>query len=249
MSYLLSALCIGIAAIPGQKLRNGQGSGLGSILLSISPKRFWNEWTALIMVVLRKNKKVLGLALLCTADYIVVSFINISYAPILAKMDAPSWWLSIWDSAFSIGAIAGAYVFGKMDHSRFYMNRTGLALIVQGLTLASIGFLYSPVWLAPCMLFLGVSNAFSVSSFTYNLQITAPAEFHGRISGIRQFFISAATTLVIPLLSFAMNGGVSLSATLAAVICLSVALLVLLFLSPLLNSPFNQSGSIAGEKE
>ncbi|MEK5492618.1 MFS transporter [Paenibacillus sp. FSL R7-0297] len=249
ISYLLSALCIGLAAIPGQKLRARQGSGFGSALASISPKRFWREWTDLLALVLRKNAKVLGLAVLCTADFIVVSFINISYAPILETMDAPSWWLSIWDSAFSIGAIAGAYLFGRMDHSQIRMNRTALALVVQGLNIAAIGLMNHPVWLSPLMLFLGVSNAFSVSSFTYSLQLTAPAEFHGRISGIRQFFISAATMLVIPLLSFAMNGGVSLSSLLAGVICLGVASVVLLYLSPLLSRPLNHSGSIAGEQE
>lgn len=234
VSYLLSAMCIAFATIPGQKLLSHEGGGLTNVLSSIGPKRFWLEWNDLLKLIL-KNPKVLGLATLCTADFIVVSFVNISYAPFLEKTNSPAWWLSIWDSAFALGAIAGAYLFGNMNHTRIHMNRTGLALVVQGLTIAGLGLTNNALWLAPLMLFLGLSNAFSVSSFTYSLQLTAPPEFRGRISGIRQFFISLSTMLVIPVLSFAMHGGVWLSAILAAIVCIGFAIVVLLYLSPLLS--------------
>lgn len=234
VSYLLSAMCIALAGIPGQKLLSHEGGGLSSVLLSINPKRFWKEWSDLLQLIV-KNPKMMGLATLCTADFIVVSYVNMSYAPFLERTHAPDWWLSIWDSAFALGAIVGAYLFGNMNHARTHMNFTGLALVVQGLTIAGVGLSKEALWLTPFMLFLGLSNAFSVSSFTYTLQITTPSEFRGRISGIRQFFISLSTMLAIPLLSFAMHGGVMLSALLAAVICVGFAIIVLFYLSPLLG--------------
>lgn len=85
------------------------------------------------------------------------------------------------------------------------------------------------------------------------LHLFAPAYGAGGVpwKNIRHpaVFISAATMLVIPLLSFAMNGNVSLSSLLAGVICLGVASVVLLYLSPLLSRPLSHSGSIAGEQE
>ncbi len=240
-SYIVSATCIGISIIPNQKIFTRKGKRIKDTVSTIGFKKFFVEWYDLIKN-LKENPIVLSLVFLCTFDIIMVSFINIAYVPILTEMKSPMWWLGIWDSAFAIGAIIGANIFGNLKNLQCPLKWTAVSLITQGLFVIGFG-LHSVEIVVISTFFIGISNAISVSSFNYSLQKTAAKSFHGRVSGVRQFMTSLMISIFLPVLSLLLSINIILAIGVVSIICVFAALGVILLLKPLVTTlTFNEKG-------
>lgn len=217
VSYLISAACIAIIKIP-QKNVVSQYTNFGiALVANLNPKLFVREWVRILKVVYQR-KQLLNLLIFCTMDYLVISFINIIYAPALENMQLPTYMMSIWDSLFAIGAIIGASVFGKAKIFHRSVKLCPVFLIIEGIGLMSFAT-KNPYWIVVCMLFIGVANAISSSSFNYSLQVCADQEFHGRITGLRQFFISISTATVIPIVSRCIEVSIFFATAIILILC------------------------------
>jgi hypothetical protein len=225
VSYLISSYTMTISDISSQQegltrfIRSLKFMGITVIL---------KDWYDLIKH-LMGNLSILFLALLGITDIVIASYLNIAYAPLLKHLQVGTFWISIWDSLFAVGAILGVTLFGKLK--RFHKN---IQLSIIGLTMECVLFLgfsfASPQGIACLMFLIGVFNSISISSFSLSLQINAKQKFLGKISGVRQLCISLATLLVVPILSRALNqsvqkGSYYVSIFIAIVVVLSFGVL------------------------
>ncbi|ALS38439.1 MFS family permease [Enterococcus rotai] len=222
ISYFCSAFFVKISYIPNQQ-EESILEFFNNFKL-FSPKNVLHDWKEMILH-LAKHRIILFIALIGTIDFVIVSFINLTYAPLLSFINVGSSWLSIWDSLFAIGAIIGVNLFGRNEkiHHTFYIAL--IALSIEGI---AIGLLVIDQKYIICvaMLLLGITNAISVSMFSFTLQMKSKQEFMGRVSGIRQMLISFSTTMLIPVLSTTINmnfkKGIMLMTTII-IICVLVA--------------------------
>lgn len=238
ISYIISAICILLANIPEQGGVNNGSSGIGCIIKQISPVLFVKEWSDLVQSIL-KEKIILSVVLLCTTDFLIVSFINLTYAPLLRDINLQPWWLSVWDSLFALGAIMGAIIFGKSKVLQKSVKFIPKVVIIEGICIFILSTRIN-ILIGISMLALGFANAISVSYFNFTLQNVASSKFHGRISGIRQLAISLSVTIMMPILSFFMNIDLLLSSAIMVMICIFTAISIVIFLKPLVYGERSQ---------
>ena len=232
LTYLFSAFCMFYISIPGQKVFYKKEGFRGSNLKLANPINIYHEWMELIFNLV-KNIKLFLFIIVCTIDFLVISYINMSYAPVLEKMNADGWWISVWDSLFAIGAILGAIIFSKWKLIRESEIIMGLILIVEGFFTLTF-LLNTPEIVTVGMLGLGIINAVSVSNFSYYLQTKSEGSLHGRIAGLRQFMISLSSIILVPLLSHELDKksiGASLSMILICILGAIIIFMSVYFLS------------------
>lgn len=232
VSYIISAICISIAKIPNQNTFTKEGFCIKKIIGGFKVRELYVEWNDLIKYVV-KTPTLLWLLILCTTDFIICSFINISYAPLLQMSNSANWWISVWDCAYAIGAILGALIYGRLKNFNIPVNIISICVFTQGLAIIGVNF-HSAIIVTLSMFVVGITNIISFSGFNYSLQNISLKGFHGRIAGIKQLFISGATTVIVPIISFSLNYSILIATTVIFVICSVSCLLTLIKLKPLM---------------
>lgn len=220
-TYIFSSTCFAIAAIPNQSLFSKKGNGIYEVWTMIKPKKFCMDWYNLVKELIRE-KKLIWIIILCTVDFTVISYINMSYVPVLQRNSLSTWWLSFWDGSFAIGAIVGVTIFGYIKKLRRTLKWVSVALIIEGI-MATCFVLFSPKLIAIGMFCIGIVNAFSVSSFSLALQTITPNKYHGRISGVRQLAISTISLVAVPIISFTLNKTIVYAALIILGMCFASA--------------------------
>lgn len=229
ITFLIAAFFMAWITIPGQHLLVREDKTHSSLLKLANPITLLTEWLALFKQ-LFLNLRVFLLILVCTVDYIVVSYINMAYAPTLAQLGSEDLWMSIWDSLFAIGAIVGAIVFSRCPKCRSNDIKISVYMFAEAI-LCLCFTLAKQELVAVGMFGLGLTNAISVSCYSYELQMSSKGKFHGRIAGLRQFAISIMSMLIVPLLSRGFTAGVTNAALVIMVTCLVGALIMALLIS------------------
>lgn len=206
LTYLFSAFCLFSINIPGQKIFYSRQNGGSLFIKFASPRKIISEWIELIIEMI-KNIKVFLVIIFCTIDFLVISYINMSYAPVLDAINKSDWWISVWDSLFAIGAIVGAMIFSRWKFIRKYDVMLGVVVAIEGIF--AMTFICSrPELITIGMFGLGAINAISVSNFSFYLQTNTEGKLHGRIAGLRQFMISLSSIVLVPFISYQMDQGI-----------------------------------------
>lgn len=232
VSYIISAICIGISNIPNQNIFEKEEFSIKKIIGVFNVRELYVEWNDLIKYVV-KTPILLWLLILCTTDFIIASFVNISYAPLLQISNSANWWISVWDCAYAIGAILGALIYGRLKNFNNPVNIISTCVLIEGLALIGLDF-HSAIVATVSMFVVGITNIISFCSFNYSLQNISIKGFHGRISGIKQLFIAVSTTIIVPMISFSLNYSILIATTVIFVICSVSCLLILTKLKSLM---------------
>ncbi len=222
-TYLVSAVLTAVVAVPGMRR-----PGTGDLVGLFAPRTAAREWWTAITVVVRLPQLVV-LLLLGAVNSVVVSFVNLVYAPLLDESGVSSIWLSWWDGACALGAVVAAVVFGRWS----WMHRSRLLLVscivAQGALLLLVARL--PPGPAGGVFFgLGLVCALSNTVIVLAEQRIASTAVLGRVSGLRQLAMTAATVSLLPWLAASVSVEVSAGAVRAALVAAITAVLMAVLL-------------------
>ncbi|GCF08002.1 MFS transporter [Dictyobacter arantiisoli] len=212
LSYLLSAIVIGMAYIPRVDIKLPECH------------RFWlndlyNDWRE-IRCCLRLNTALFLHIILCAGDFLAVNFINLSYVPMVTLWYGNNnYWLSIFDGSFAIGAILATFIAPRIMKYRDVRVVTALCLGLEALFFACLSAVHIPYVTIIAMLGLGISNASSIIILMTYLQRRIVGPIKGRIAAIRQLIISLFTVALIPFISYAYSFSVNGGLLLSGVVC------------------------------
>ena len=221
VSFIISALLMCMVSIPTQRIIYTDKKHRSLLKLAnplLVAKQWWEMFRHLF-----SESKLFFLVIICTIDYLVVSFINLAYAPVIDRLMLADSWMSIWDCLFAIGAIIGALLFSHFPQMRNSEKKISVFMFLEAILLVSFAFRNGSI-VAAGMLGLGVTNAFSVSSFSYELQSKAKGKFHGRIAGLKQFLISLMSIVIVPFFSKGFDASIEVAVMLVVLLCLVGAL-------------------------
>ena len=223
ISFFLSAACFLLIEIPeiksDEKLK---------LIHLISPKLIFEEWKNALKKI-SQSRVVMLMFSICFIDFLVVNFINMIYAPVIAGIKTSLLWISAWDALFAVGAIIGASIFSKIRYVRDRYKVVPVCLLFEGISLL-IFKISSPLIITIGMIFIGMINSISVSNISYKLQTGIGKTYNGRIAGVRQFLISGTSIIFIPLISKQLNISVLRASNLMCGICVIGALIAVVCL-------------------
>lgn len=202
-SHLFSGLMVAISDIP-QQARGTPWRLVASWIRPASVSRTWLEG----LRVFWSTQLTLRLTILCAIDFLVIGWLNTIYAPLLAQWDVDTTWVSWWDGAYAIGALAGANLAGHWNLLRRGFAPLLVILVLEGVGAGVVGYTNAPM-LVPAMFLLGLVNAASIALFSYFIQTSSQAEMVGRAAGLRQLSIAGISVIALPGLSVVATGSVA----------------------------------------
>lgn len=223
VTYVISGVVIATAAVPGMRSMHRR-----DVFGLFAPKSAAIQWWAALTTVFRLPHLVVLLVLGAT-NSVITSFVNLVYAPLLEDHGASSIWLSWWDGACALGSIVAALSFGRWA----WMHRSRALLVgcvaAQALLLAVLAGL-SPVLAGAAFFGLGSASALSNTVVVLATQRMAPAAVLGRVSGLRQLAMTAATVSMLPWLASSVSVRVHDGSVRAAIISAVTAVLMAVLL-------------------
>ena len=206
-SYLFSGFMVAISDIPQQ----ARGTPWRLVASSIRPASVSRSWLEGLRV-FWATQLTLRLTILCAFDFLVIGWLNTIYAPLLTQWDVDTTWVSWWDGAFAIGALAGANLAGRWNLLRRGFTPLFVILVLEGVSAGVVGYTNAYL-LVLVMLLLGLINAASIALFSFFIQTSSQVEMVGRAAGLRQLSIAGTSVIALPGLSVVATRSVADSGT------------------------------------
>lgn len=224
VSFLLATIAIFLAKIPVVEQRGWTKSKL--------VPEFIEDWKE-ILKILKNDKSIVLHNMLCSGDFLVVSFINLSLPLIVTHFYHNNFiWLSILEISFAVGAIAMSYFTVYLINKIKLLNIAIIGISLEGLLLLVLAFNQYSYLIIVCFLLIGAINNISLTVYMSSLQQRCQGAIKGRISTIRQLFLSMSTLVLIPLVSKAYNYSLSLGLVISALICILFCTVAFVFSRP-----------------
>lgn len=191
-----------------------------------------HDWLGAFKVI-RANAPLAWLIALCAGDYLLVGLVNLMLAPIVAaRYGGDSYWLSILDGSFALGAMLSAVAVDSLARhigarNAVLMGLGGqatcfLAMAISGDGVASIMFMFG----------IGAMNGISSVVLLSALQERIAGNFRGRIASLRNLFLAGIGAGVIPLVSQVESRSLAAALVASAVVGLGFWLIALLAAHP-----------------
>lgn len=173
-----------------------------------------NDWLNAIRIV-RSSRALAWLVALCAGDYLLVGLVNLLIAPIVsARYGGNSYWLSMLDGAFALGAMLTAFIVDALVRGIGARNAVLLGLGGQTLFFSILAASGGGMASLFCMFGIGAANAISCLVLLGALQERVPGPYRGRVVSFRSLLLAGVGAGVMPLVSRLET--VSLPAALAA---------------------------------
>lgn len=224
ISFLLATIAIFLAKIPVVERRGWTKS-------KIVPE-FIEDWKEILRI-LKNDKSIVLHNILCSGDFLVVSFINLSLPLIVTHFYHNNFiWLSILEISFAFGAIVMSYFTVYLINKIKLLNIAITGIFLEGLLLLALAFNQYSYLIIVCFFLIGAINNISLTVYMSSLQQRCQGAIKGRISTIRQLFLSMSTLFLIPLVSKAYNYSLSLGLVISALICILFCAVVFVFSRP-----------------
>jgi hypothetical protein len=224
VSYLLSGLAIWMASIPmiDQERKASQSKGI---------EGFLHDWKEILQL-LRSNLALSCHVVLCCADYIAVSCVNLLLVPIVAVWySGNTYWLSALDGGFAAGSILAGLITAQVISKLGTRTTTVFGLTGQSILFLSLSLIHISYIAILFMFLIGCCNTFSITAFTSGLQHRTDRSIQGRIAGVRYLLLSILTSAVVPVVSFMQNLSLEKGLFTVAGICITFSLATLLLSS------------------
>lgn len=217
-------------------------------------KGFIGDWKEIGMI-LRSNWSLSWHILLCAGDFLVVSWVNLSLVPLVNNFGGNTYWLSVFDGCFAIGAMIAAVFAGRVTNRLEIRNAAVLGIAGETILFLCLSIARSPFLVAGIMIAMGAFNAYSATIFYSYLQRRSRGPIKGRVSAVRYLMLSILAGISLPLTSLVQNASLQESFWVIAVICAGFSILTFIlgrqrvFGNLLLGVDTLTSQKAAGEKE
>lgn len=188
-------------------------------------KEFLIDWKD-IYKCLKKEKSMLGHLFASTGDYLAVNFFNVLLVPmVIAFYDNNSFNISLFDCGFAIGSMVAVLIITVVSKKLGVNNSAVVGVLVQGLILVVVSFRINLIATFLLMILYGISNSFSITIFSTNLQKRCIGRIKGRINSIKNFLVSCLTIVLVLLVSKMSDVSIAYGLLTASAILITYALI------------------------
>ncbi len=168
----------------------------------------FEDW-AEIMSLLRRDKTLKWHIVISSADVLVVNFFNILLVPMVSAWYLNSTYkVSLFDGAFTVGAIVIGIVVGKVKDKFGIKVSSWIGIMVQGLAYFALCVCRTTPLAVVIILTIGFFNGYSGLIYQTTLQNRISHEVKGRISSFKGFVISIISIILIPVMTFCLDNSI-----------------------------------------
>lgn len=211
-SYLLAGLAVIAARVP--PIERKQEEGVSSKL-----RMLLDDWQEMYTL-LRSNPALICHIFLCAGDFLAVSFVNLTLAPMVdQRYGGNTYWLSAFDGAFAVGAAAAAFMTSRVVQAFEERSVAYVGLGGQALLFAALSITRNPYLTVLLMLAIGVMSAFSLAILLSSLQRRSRGPTKGRISSIRNLTTTLLAVTLIPIVTVAQGASLAQGMLTSGAIC------------------------------
>lgn len=200
LTYYASALIFSFVPLEKKSVYNNLKVKNEFNIISII-KDFVNDWKA-IWKCIRKEKSAIGHLVLSSGDYISVNLFNVMLIPMVTHFyNNNSFNISLFDCGFAIGSMLAVFIIGILSQKIGKNNSAVIGILLQGLILIIVSMKINRIFTFLLMILYGVSNSFSITIYSTNLQKRCEGNIKGKINSIKNFIVSCLTIIIIPIVS------------------------------------------------
>jgi len=226
-SYLLAAFCLTRVSVlrTDTDHKSGKTSLLKAILADwVEIKRF-----------ITNERGVWAHLTLSAIDFQVVALLNVCLVPLIyQRFDHNMLWLSAFDGAFALGAVATSFLVTRINEHVRPAQVVIVSTALSGLSFVGLSVPLQP-WLGVVLIFvLGMSNGMAAITMLTRLQLRTKNRTRGRIAVVRHLCISALALIFIPLVTRLQDHSLEDSLLLSGAICGAFSLLAFVCSRPAL---------------
>lgn len=164
-------------------------------------KNLFNDWKDIGKCV-KDEKTAIFHLVLASGDYLSVNFFNVMLVPLVATFyNDNSFTVSLFDCGFAIGSMLAVFFIEFVVHRLKQHNAMPLGILLQAVVLIMISFKIHFAIVFGLIIVYGISNSFSITIYSSNLQGRCKDNIKGKVNSIKCLIVSILTIILVPLVS------------------------------------------------